>query len=514
MERKAKEKITAKNKQDAEDYFNKLTKGFNGKDMLSAVNSHSEKVGMTGVVWKKEFYKGEFKKGGLNKQTYYRNVTMLKSIRDAEVGTSLDNINSYLVDPISSVEKGFSKVMISMKLAKEFLKVPIPEEDLSNSLSNTKWAAYFSFYHNEGSNRINEGIIGRAIVDITGHSGEENTVEFTNTQLAQVQNYKGSYISHMDMDRGYVSFNLNTSASNPKKGRNIHIKVYCEGRDQELLLGQYTTYEKARIQSGRIIFLNFKKINKDKGKEAGAFSHFLEGCEDFNHEHIPSGCLKFLSVRSDSYKNDIFSTGGARVNTIDELEKRLFRRRELDNSKFERFIERVKPKVFLASAGTNKEVTSVFPQIKKSIDQKFDGNLYVSYKIGKLGDEDKDTRRFEERKDDEGFLQPFRDIEKLKRTRFFILFLGEDMSKLSYSYLQLGIALTVSKVIVLVGKRSQISTTIAEMRDSVIEKIFLEDEFDYSEDYQFLIKQIHHILAQNLPDKLKGKFKVDVDYKK
>ncbi|NQY01300.1 MAG: hypothetical protein HRT70_09300, partial [Flavobacteriaceae bacterium] len=108
-------------------------------------------------------------------------------------------------------------------------------------------------------------------------------------------------------------------------------------------------------------------------------------------------------------------------------------------------------------------------------------------------------------------LQPFRDIEKLKRTRFFILFL-EDTSKLSYSYLQLGIALTVAKIVVVVGKRSKMSNNIADMSGAVIEKIFLDDikqDFNFSKDYPLVMDHIHHILAKNLPKKLKGEFRVD-----
>ena len=68
----------------------------------------------------------------------------------------------------------------------------------------------------------------------------------------------------MDMHRGYVSFDLNAGSKNPEKGR--------------------------------IIFHNFNSIQTQKSKNAGAFSHYLEGCEDFNHGHIPKGVLKFLSV--------------------------------------------------------------------------------------------------------------------------------------------------------------------------------------------------------------------------
>lgn len=509
------QKITSQQIQKAKELYLEYTEGFNGNSMISAVDRHQRLTGVGPAKWKEEKY-GKQRVGGISYSAFKKHSNMIALISECQEDDTLDNINANIEDPIRSFQKGIQRVEKSIKLAREYLNVPIPEEDLSNSLSGTKWAAYFSFYNNEGTNKINEGVIGRAIVEINGHSKENNTVTFTNTQLDGVKDYRGSYISHMDMYRGYVSFDLNADPKNPEKGRNIHIKVYCENRNLNLLLGQYTTYEKGHIQSGRIIFHNFKSIQTLKSKNAGAFSHFLEGCEDFNHDHIPKGCLKFLSVRSDSYQNDVFNSEDYKVNTTDDLENRLLRKRELDNSLLERFIERVKPKVFLAAAGASKTVISLFPKIKGSIEENFgEDNLYVSFKTGKLGDEDNDednAGRFDqERRDDEGYLQPFRDIEKLKRTRFFILFL-EDTSKLSYSYLQLGIALTVAKIVVVVGKRSQMSNTIADMRGSVIEKIFLDDikqDFNFSKDYPLVMDHIHHILAKNLPKKLKGEFRVD-----
>ena len=139
----------------------------------------------------------------------------------------------------------------------------------------------------------------------------------------------------------------------------------------------------------------------------------------------------------------------------------------------------------------------------------FRDKLYVDFEQGKLGDEDKATKS--PQMDTGGFIQPFRDIEKLQRTRFFVLILDE-VEKLSYSHMQLGIAITVSKVVVLIGRKNMMSNTIKELREAVIQKIIVDDlkeDFDFEQDSHLVIQELSSIIKQNLPTSLGGYIEVD-----
>ncbi len=489
-------KLTKEQIEEAGVLRKKILSGFkNGKPLLKAIKDHEEIAEKKIKQWKEDTDTS----AGLSIQNInkYKSKLLYMSRLDAGCKFS-DAINekpTFCSDSIHSFEKCLERARTIIKAAEAYLESDISEEAKNEYLKDTQWAVFFSYYPNERTSKINEGLIGKAILSVNGLNNEDESVTFENTELDDVKTFTGKYISHMDIHGGYVLFDLDAAKNNPEIGRHIHIKAYCHNRDQELLIGHYTTYEKSHIQSGRVLFINLETYKKLKdGADSGVFSQRINSAK-FNNDYIPKAVIKFLSVRTDNYKNDVFKGLDHKIQTVDALYKELHGKRQLDNSRFEKFIERIKPKLFLASAGTNKIFLDIFPEMEKQLDKHFKEKLYISYKVGKLGDED----RFE-KIDEDGFLQPFRDIEKLKRTRFFILFI-DDVEKLSYSFLQLGIALTVSKVVVVVGRKNSLSNTILNMREQVIQKVIVDDikpDFDFSKDYEVVIERLIAIIKKNL----------------
>ena len=486
-------KLTKEQIEEADKLHIKILRGFkNGKALDKAIKDHEKIAEKKIKQWKEDTDTS----AGLSIQNInkYKNKLLYMSGLKPEYKFS-DVRPAFCSDSIHTFEKCLERARAIIKAAEAYLDSKISDDAQNQYLKGTQWAAFFSYYPNERTSKINEGLIGKAVISVNGLNNEEKSVTFKNTELDDVKVFTGKYNSHMDIHGGYVLFDLDAAKNNPEIGRHIHIKAYCHNRDQELLIGHYTTYEKSHIQSGRVLFINLKTYKKLKeSTDSGGFSKRINS-DKFNNDYIPKAVIKFLSVRTDNYKNDVFKGLDHKIQTIDALYDELHNKRQLDNSRFEKFIERIKPKVFLASAGTNKIFQDIFPEMETQLHKHFNEKLYVSYKVGKLGDED----RFE-KIDEDGFLQPFRDIEKLKRTRFFILFI-DDIEKLSYSFLQLGIALTVSKVVVVVGRKNALSNTILNMREQVIQKIIVDDlkeDFDFSKDYELVIKSLKNVIKKNL----------------
>ena len=264
-----KDELTLDQKNRAEILYNEINKGLEKYPSFRKIAENPPEV------WKE--ITGS--RGALSRPRLQKYRTYLSYLLKLETGIHfMDADDKFKDDGITSFEVFLNRAQLAVNTLNEYLNSELKEDNQLSELNKTKWAAYFVYYINESDIQINEGLIGRAIVTINGRNGEKDSVKFENTGIEGVKDFVGSYSSFMNISRGYVQFDLHASKDNPEVGRNIHIKLYCRSRAQELLIGQYTTYDKSHIQGGRILFHNIT--------------------DQQNHEFVVWGILHFKQSES------------------------------------------------------------------------------------------------------------------------------------------------------------------------------------------------------------------------
>ena len=152
------------------------------------------------------------------------------------------------------------------------------------------------------------------------------------------------------------------------------------------------------------------------------------------------------------------------------------------------------PTSFAQSKGGN-----ILEKMEKHLYDEFGEKIYVSFKPNSMFGSDRNES--DELVDKDGHLLRYGDIEKLKRTRFFVLLLDE-VKNLSYSYLQLGVAITMCKVIILIGKKEQMSESIYNIRKGVITKILIEKDINI--EMNRVLEELTSIMKKRLPKSYGG----------
>ncbi len=464
------------------------------------ISETEKKSGVSRQDWKLVNYPGN--KGGISDTAIGNKISSLKVITS---GGSLSDLKKSVNFKPRSFPDALSKCQETLRTAELFIKNPFKglkgntdnsiEESKgivtggnNNELDNTKWAAYFLYYKEDDThNEVNEALIGRAIVEVDSSLGSLTPVLFKNIEFDSVVNYSGNYTTHMDLDHGIVIFDLEPQ-NGKERARNIHIKVFCRSPEQHILLGQYTTFEKGYIQSGNIIFKNLKDQKENK-LETGVYS-FIHNHNSYNDDTIPDAFRIFLSERLTNY--NILKLHNIR--TEKALQVHVDNYRPSDNSKYERFLERYKPRVFISMPTSEKSYT-IASDIKDHLDEVFKNQVYISFKRGDMP----------AKKDLRGERQPFRDIEKLKTTRFFVLIM-DNPETLSYSYLQLGIAITVCKVAIVITKKEFLSSSLNKLRNSVLKKIYYQGNLE--NEIENVSKELSDYLKNFLPNYQGGNIEV------
>lgn len=470
--------------------------------------------------WRKKKF-GSKNKGGIS----YVSLNSTKNcIKWVVLGKSLDDINNEKTNNFESIDSLLDKAEDTIKYCLDFIKyvkkkrsnsfphkksVQYLNKNISdNTLSGTRWAVYFHHLRKEDYNKdFPEPVLGRSIIEIKDLSERKYPILFYNIDGISAENYSGTYKSHMNMpNKGLVIFDINADEE-IEKGRNIHIKVYCRSKHQEILLGQYVSYENGKVQSGRVVFQNISSSTKRIEPKVFSFIHNYE--EFISDEKVSSSIIEHLSIKSENFNDGIEDD----IRDLNALRKYLDDKRPFDKKRYERFLERQKPKIFLASADSDNIITPHIVDIKKHLNKVFKNKIYVSYKKGVMYQKIEEIRDSQYEIDQFGYRQPNRDFERLRSTRFFILFVGE-IKNISYSYLQLGMAISVCKEVIVITKKGDerlktglLSETIDKMRSSVIHKIYYDYDFE-QEKSKVLLEIVSYVKSKLPSDNFDGDWKV------
>ena len=465
-----------KNQKEATVALEKIEPALEGKEahLTYRVRQHEKILELNISEWKPD----GIKKSGFYFSAFSKIKKNLKMIAD---GLSLEQINQGRSDAnkIKSIELIIRQANTYITICENFLKLKtegiVPKDKLHidpmNDLSNTRYYAYFLYYPKSEK----EALIGRAVLSIDSFHG----VHFTNTGLDDSRNYLGTYDAYMDMADGIIVFNLTCS----DKGRQLHIKVYCRNKDQELRVGEFTTYENNKIQSGTILIEMAPKSVKNPKPESFSFIK-----NSSKYKTLRKEIIDFFSL-----KNENFFLVPNEVKSYEELEEYL-KKKTTHEDRMSWFLEKYTPEIFLASPSESSimgdkmyieniaaDITKSFPKIKP---------------IFKKGDEGFG---------DNNSLAPIEGLNELKTKRFFVLFL-EKTSNLSFSLIQLGWALTCCKVVVLVYKEGEVSERILKFKDNILKTIPYKSSVakNWTRD---IAPKLNKIILTHLPKRFGGSMK-------
>ena len=373
-------------------------------------------------------------------------------IKDVIEGMSLEEIRTKNKNPDLQIDDAMDEAEKRINLAYEFMDYK-SEWYLKHNLDGLICYAYFLYYP---SGRNHEALLGCANLSV----GKNNIAEFKNTGLTGSVNYQGPAQPYLDMDHGIIIFDLESD----KHGRKLHIKAFCEEKEQQVMLAMFTTYEDNRVQSGTILLFNpnakvdgdtktlklLEEMTRDISGVPGCYN-FLSKSDEF--KKIPPVIRDFFRLRNNNYHR-VFKE----VDTLLKLEEKI-NAYEPHEHKNTWFLEKEKPEIFIASPilGSPNDNDSLFKTIVDDLNNEpnFAERLYINYS-------DKDSGY-----NKDGGMEPIKNLEYLKSVRVFILFL-EEMQQASFSLVQLGWALSYSKQVILVYKKDCISERILALDKHIL----------------------------------------------
>jgi len=329
-----------------------------------------------------------------------------------------------------------------------------------DGFSNKEWFLYFLSVAERKTKHIK---IGRALV----RTGEGRRVTLFNVNEGFSEDYEGEY--DFIKDRKVVFFDLKNDPINTT--RELHIKMIYHRHDSQIQLGTYTTFDEQRLYSGTMVFQQI--TGDEKLEELSQEQKNPVLCSyDYNSQifgDIPSQIITYLSLKNRNY-HEIPMT----VPNLDELQVYLDEYKPIFN-KTNRFLELNKPRLFIAIPTGKKDDSNVSDKERNkilSICSKLKGKLArrVEFNICESDQElDRDNSK------------PQESLLTLKRTRFFVLIMG-DISEASFSLVQLGYALANCKYLMVVFKNKSVSPRILSFQSDVINKFPVDSIENSSEE--------------------------------
>lgn len=384
-----------------------------------------------------------------------------------EDGMSLELIQKRVKFKLSSIKKGFELTEETISKLR-FRFGEHPEEYIKNNLNDKKWYVYFLYYpRNENS----EATLGRAVISVE-HNRLIQNVHLTNTEKSHA-NYDGNYEPYIP-EHGIIVFSFNSASPS----RKLHIKVYCDNKDQQIMLGHFLTYEESHIQSGTVMLV--APENPEEEMEPDIFSFLMPN----KFDNVDDTILKFFTLKSENH----FRTFRG-VDSLETLKTELNKKSFVDD-KNSWFLEKHPAEIFIATPVTgagfsdDKPEKKLLSDVVEFINEKIPEGIKITSRIQGAG------------KDEKGNYHPVKTLDFLRTQRIFILLL-DNVRKLGFSMIQLGFALAHSKKVVLVCKQENISERIYNGFDkNVLELVFYKGSI--TQDKQIICDRLVEIIKDNL----------------
>ena len=327
-----------------------------------------------------------------------------------------------------------------------------------DEFSDKTW--YFYFFYLSGRVTGEHPKLGRAIL-CTQKFGK---CTFQNVGLADDPNsddYIGDYKKLKD--NKVLVFDLNSNGE-----RNLHIKTPYKTNDDDIQVGSYNVFDGERLYSGTVIleqirhdgadFSSKQEDDLDTELTAKLMSH-IRNREDF--DEVNSTILEFLSIKRYNY-----SLLPQAHRTLDSLQVFMdgyspFKRIE------ERFLEGLKPRVFIASQTISKRTDGIEVQVDGERLKKITSNL--EEKLGSKYEFRSSYRVDKEMAKKYGIYkaQAAVSLENLKfiRNCRFCIFYFPAKKEISFFSVQIGWALSSTKHIIVVYKKGNISKRLEQFSD-------------------------------------------------
>ncbi len=359
-------------------------------------------------------------------------------------------IDIFDLQTIQKIEKKYTPFILHE--INSYLKQEPQTSIASLPYANCEWDLYFLYYKN--NNYRTEPFIGKAHLIVNGY----NNVKLLNASMSPDEDYTiGRLIDLYGSGSTILSFDLQCEHS----ARNLHIKLYIDEPTQEIAIGEYISTESRHIQAGRIVFHN-RQSNMVSPLPCGYYS--FRDKEKFTQIHPQ--IRKFLTIRA--YNFLILPKDISKLDNLnhpvndDELISNY-----LHYAKNALFLERVLPEVWISApvSGSNPNL---------DVWRKFEVDLQRNF-LNTKGEKTIFIRFMDHISKKNTLERYYADIERLKSKRVFIL-LNEKTDKVSYSYLQWGIASIHCKRVLIVTRYEDISPRIRHLAsiDTSLKVIFYD----------------------------------------
>lgn len=371
-------------------------------------------------------------------------------LQEIEAGRySLSEINSKgrgaKINDFETALTGFRK---TIDIIIEFLDLK-DEEVLGicgkNMLPEGMWYAYFLVYQDDDKyleDEDKEPSLGRGVLSIGSFQYKKQycTVEFLVTQFEDNVSYYGLYKAHFDIEPGIVEFNLEADS----KGRELHIKVFYDNKNekQDIVVGQFTTFDRRRIQNGTILLHKTADIDTNKIKDVTGQYSYTRNPAEFNS--IPPAIREFFALKSQNYHRVLKG-----IYDIDSLKLKI-KKYTFYKDKNALFLEKVMPEMLVVTP-----ISSVSADYDETFVNGILSDLQSKYENVLSIEANTENKNY----GNKGNPVPIENLKQLQTKRFFVLIL-EHVDKMSYSFVQFGWALAFCKEVILVCKESSVSETI------------------------------------------------------
>jgi hypothetical protein len=362
--------------------------------------------------------------------------------------TAIEKIpDNFTVSQLTSGEKKDQKKYIYaekfVEFATEYIKL---NNALLNRTDNITFKNWYFYYLEIANDDKDYPKLGRAVLKTNEC---EATLKAPNANGHERELYQGNFtriniynIDKTEPDNFVYFFDLKTA----KGTRNLHIKIFFQTGNDEIIIGSYSTFD-GRILTGACIL---ERVQNPVVMTPKFLSPHAKSKEFSN---VDPAIKEYLAIKRRNY----YKVPKTPINSKKILKDFIIRVNSRSDKNIEnRFLEMKKPIVFVSSPQT------ALKDINDSKNRKIDS---VERIIQKLRQKLEDQYKVLDEKTLPEDITRMRSLECFKlfeRTRHFVLILTKtDM--LSFSHVQLGWAIGLCKYIYLIYEEGSISRRIESL---------------------------------------------------
>lgn len=367
-----------------------------------------------------------------------------------------------------SAEKISTEYSAELDRIRQFLKVSqlYLEEMVKDKFSNKTWLFYFLHF---GGQHEGDPQLARTIL----RTKTNNRAEFQNLSVLEDVYSEDHFGTYTFLTDDVAFFDLKAKHSN----KVLHIKTAFRSVEDEIMLGNYTSFDRQRVYSGTVVMQSIPEGLIAQKKLTPALLSHRNRPSEYGEVHY--GIKSYLRLKSQNY-----NLVPKPIPTLNGLRDFTEAHPVISNTE-KRFLEREKPLVFVATPQTaiiddaKPEKSSVGRLIERINVVVEDNNCELLHL----------TDSYETLKVMEG-------MKALKATRFFIIII-DDITKASFSVLQLGWSLAFVKRVKVIYKEGTVSEKFQALDQLGVQ---MTSYTDLNEDFDNILSNVASFIITDMQD--------------